>query len=352
MRDTLIKSINEYLVICQNSDWIKQEAYKFEFANFINSNVNWSTQTDEQILLILKKSQSIKYYRNTRGVQFIIKSGREKLSEFIKLEDVVLLRRVLSENPENLDWSKRGMSYTGLSAWLSSLFPEKFYPVPLKGYNETINYLFETSNEPFPKRGKEYIFHCQPFMKKTEDVLKKYPIEDLFLKGLNEFYKINPELNIPLKATLSKLDWVWIVQDFHLFVYRNILELYDMKGKEIQAMPEEELIAIEGKSFLAEHMRYERNSSFINKIKKQALVKNKMLNCEVCGFSFLGTYGEIGAGFIEGHHVNQISFRGGKGKPTKKEDIDLVCSNCHRMLHAGDPIYSVEQLKDIIYKNQ
>jgi hypothetical protein len=352
MRDTLIKSINEYLVVCQNTDWIKQEAYKFEFANYINSNVNWSTQTDEQILFILEKSQSIKFYRNTKGVQFIIKSGREKLTEFIKLEDVRLLRRVNNENPENLDWSKRGMSYTGLSAWLSSLFPEKFYPVPLKGFNDTINYLFETGNEPFPKQGKEYIFHCQSFLKKTGDILKKYPIEELFLKELNEFFKDNPELNILPKVALSKLDWLWIVQDFHLFVHRNILKLYGIKGTDIEVQSENEPTAFEGESALASHIRYERNIPFIKRIKKQALSRNKMLNCVICGFSFLGTYGEIGAGFIEGHHLNQLSKQGGKTKLSKAEEIVLVCSNCHRMIHSRNPLFTPVQLKDILDRNK
>lgn len=55
------------------------------------------------------------------------------------------------------------MSFTGLSAWLTSIYPEKFYPVPMKGLNETINYLFDTDLMSFPKTGEKYITSCQEY---------------------------------------------------------------------------------------------------------------------------------------------------------------------------------------------
>jgi 5-methylcytosine-specific restriction protein A len=70
-----------------------------------------------------------------------------------------------------------------------------------------------------------------------------------------------------------------------------------------------------------------------------------MLNCEVCGFSFLDAYGELGEGFIEAHHKNPMSLQEGEIKTTL-DDIALVCSNCHRMLHKGNPVLSVEELKE------
>jgi len=352
MRNSLTNSIDKYVKACKNSDWVYEESYKFEYANFINQKVKWNSQTDEQILQILEESQKIKYTGNVRGVQFVLKSGREKLSEFIGIEDVKLFREIYNgKKPEVINWKNRRMSFTGLSAWLSSLFPEKIYPVPLIGFNETIKFLFDTDNEPFPKRGSKYLFHCQSFMKETENILRLYPLEEFCLSEWNKYYSENSNLGIKPKEKLTKVDWVWLVQDFHLFVHRRILGLYKKAEKEIKVAEDSEPTAVEGSSKLATHMRYERNSGLINKIKKQAIQENKMLNCEICGFSFLDTYGEVGEGFIEAHHKNPLSEREGE-QVTKKEDIALICSNCHRMLHRKEngKLLTIEELKKRIEK--
>lgn len=122
------------------------------------------------------------------------------------------------------------------------------------------------------------------------------------------------------------------------------------KNKEVKIAQENEPTVIEGNSVLAQHMRYERNIAFIQKIKQKAMTENKMLNCQVCGFSFFEKYGEVGEGFIEAHHANPLFERNGK-TITRREDIILVCSNCHRMLHRGNPIYSIVDLKQRINKS-
>lgn len=109
---TLNNVILKYLNHLNGSTWIIDEAYKFEFANYIQNNINFDTQTDQEILEILLNSQNIKYDK-IRGVQFIQKSGRETLSEFIRLSDIQLLRQFRAQNFENVDWSNRSMSFTG-----------------------------------------------------------------------------------------------------------------------------------------------------------------------------------------------------------------------------------------------
>jgi len=107
----------------------------------------------------------------------------------------------------------------------------------------------------------------------------------------------------------------------------------------------------DGNPVLAKHLRYERNSTLINKIKKRALARNKMLNCQVCEFSFLEKYGEIGEGFIEAHHKKPLSEI--KRQTLKTEDdFILVCSNCHRMLHQNILTIDVEELKQLTKKNK
>lgn len=67
------------------------------------------------------------------------------------------------------------------------------------------------------------------------------------------------------------------------------------------------------------------------------------LFCEVpgCGFDFETTYGELGNGFAEVHHLRPL---GELGRPvsTTLRDLAVVCANCHRMVHRGGGCRSIE----------
>lgn len=80
------------------------------------------------------------------------------------------------------------------------------------------------------------------------------------------------------------------------------------------------------------HLSRERNSKVISIAKDVFKRQDGKLFCQVCGFDFEETYGDLGKDFIEGHHTIPISEMQ-PGQPTKVEDIALVCANCHRMLH-------------------
>lgn len=103
----------------------------------------------------------------------------------------------------------------------------------------------------------------------------------------------------------------------------------------------------EGKVAFGLHKKRERKPELIKKAKEVALKKYGKLVCEVCKFSFQQKYGDIGEGFIEGHHKIPVSQLEPESK-TKIEDIALVCSNCHSMLHRKGSQLSVEQLKEKI----
>ncbi len=60
------------------------------------------------------------------------------------------------------------------------------------------------------------------------------------------------------------------------------------------------------------------------------------LICEVpgCGFDFEATYGAIGSGYAEVHHRTPLaSFT--EETTTTLDELAVVCSNCHRMIHRG-----------------
>lgn len=71
--------------------------------------------------------------------------------------------------------------------------------------------------------------------------------------------------------------------------------------------------------------------------------------CSVCDFDFGEVYGSHGHGFIEIHHLDPINL--GKRKSTV-EDLRPVCPNCHRMLHKGNTVLGIEELKNIVRNNK
>jgi len=103
----------------------------------------------------------------------------------------------------------------------------------------------------------------------------------------------------------------------------------------------------EGKLKERLHVSRERNSSLIRVVKKEALSKYGKLVCECCSFDFALVYGDLGHEFIEAHHTVPVSELHSGGEETKKEDIALVCSNCHRMLHRRRPWLSIGELKSL-----
>ncbi|PEN40858.1 restriction endonuclease [Bacillus toyonensis] len=105
----------------------------------------------------------------------------------------------------------------------------------------------------------------------------------------------------------------------------------------------------EGKKKLKQHIVRERNPQVIKLAKQRFKEEHGRLFCEVCDFDFFEKYGELGEDFIEGHHTIPVSELEEKQK-TKVEDIALVCSNCHKMLHRKRPWLSKEELKKLIQR--
>lgn len=114
----------------------------------------------------------------------------------------------------------------------------------------------------------------------------------------------------------------------------------------IDAANDQEAEFPEGRYLYRMHVMRERNQK-ATKAAKQEAAKRGDLKCSVCGFDFSRVYGDLGRGFIECHHTKPISeYR--KGDTTRTEDLVLVCSNCHRMLHRHKPLLTPEELKEII----
>ncbi len=81
--------------------------------------------------------------------------------------------------------------------------------------------------------------------------------------------------------------------------------------------------------------------------KTQVLTEHGRLACEACNFEFGAAYGTLGEGFIECHHTLALSALE-KERRTRLEDVALVCSNCHRMLHRRRPWLAAADLKMLL----
>lgn len=115
---------------------------------------------------------------------------------------------------------------------------------------------------------------------------------------------------------------------------------------------EEEIVeASEGRLLTRVHRRRERSQKLVEKKKAAVMTQTGRLACEACGFDFEAKYGERGKGFIECHHLKPVHTLA-DGSKTQLSDLALLCSNCHRMLHAKTPWLSVEELKDAIKRKE
>jgi 5-methylcytosine-specific restriction enzyme A len=128
----------------------------------------------------------------------------------------------------------------------------------------------------------------------------------------------------------------------------RVLHLVE-SGRDIDRLPDvdAEVSALEGNPRLVAHLRRERNTSIVERKKKEILAKTGALSCEICGFDFEKIYGKYGRAFCEVHHLTPLHKSDGVVK-TELSDLAIVCSNCHRIIHRIAPMPSVRDLVRVI----
>lgn len=184
-------------------------------------------------------------------------------------------------------------------------------------------------------------------------IAKANPISAIPNPGYYNFFKpnrglTNPIINLTNNIGLSEAETqedIWRMFDNHFCpdVQNEILQPQEPNGI---------FGEVEGDKIIREHIKQEltrRNSKIVQLAKTQALnANNGRIKCECCKFDFLETYGQIGFNFIECHHKIHISTG---ERITRIEDLALVCSNCHRMLHRkleNGVYHTVDTLKQAI----
>ncbi len=105
---------------------------------------------------------------------------------------------------------------------------------------------------------------------------------------------------------------------------------------------------LEGAEYFAKHLAHERNTEIVILAKEQFKADHSgRLYCEKCGFDFSKKYGERGTDFIEVHHTKAIAKRK-RNEQTKIEDLAMLCSNCHSMIHRKQPWLTMDELEEIL----
>lgn len=129
--------------------------------------------------------------------------------------------------------------------------------------------------------------------------------------------------------------------------YRRIVDrANDSKSGESSFLdPDLDHACREGGAKLVTHMMKERSRAIRDRKIEEHLTKYKRLDCEVCGFNFLDTYGEKIGDYCEVHHRIPLSALEANSI-VRTKDLAVLCANCHRAIHStGNPIWTVERLK-------
>ena len=91
--------------------------------------------------------------------------------------------------------------------------------------------------------------------------------------------------------------------------------------------------------------RQEKTSHLVPEMKHE---HNGQIYCEICGFNFMSTYD---IDYIEVHHLKALMDME-EGDVTSLDDVCLVCSNCHRVIHSQYPFLTINQVTKLIKSRQ
>lgn len=107
-------------------------------------------------------------------------------------------------------------------------------------------------------------------------------------------------------------------------------------------VPEADETWEEGTAVHRRHRAHERNRGAVAEKKAQVRAANGRLVCEGCETDGEDLYGVSAEAAFECHH--RLPLTEGP-RVTKAADLALLCASCHRVLHAVEPLPSVEQLR-------
>ena len=204
----------EYVRYCRESAWFSvAEAYKFRFGRWMSENINLDTQSDEEVLAKCNESQDQSYDAEgkAKGVNFIVSQKRYQ-DEFISLIDVQNIRRIKNgELLNDYDLKESPLSFPKFSVWAGVLLPENSMIFGSDELTNGIAHLFHLDD--YPKSGVR-AFNLANVCLKEIKVLVEREYKDEAQELIQQVFP---------GANMDPVDWVWLVQDFILFLNRRVL---------------------------------------------------------------------------------------------------------------------------------
>ena len=104
---------------------------------------------------------------------------------------------------------------------------------------------------------------------------------------------------------------------------------------------------VEGRRRWMQHFRRERDPSIVKKKKAKVRAEKGRLACEACNFDFAQFYHPLVQDFCEVHHRKPLSELDEERK-TRLEDLAILCSNCHRVIHRVKPMPTDEAFAEML----
>ncbi|MCK4668453.1 HNH endonuclease [Candidatus Dependentiae bacterium] len=317
---------------------IVASVYKSEkvnkFQGFINKVVTKYNITDIESKInndyILNKPEWSKKYLDN------LNSGKERISLFIMLYKNQKINELKDKNIFKLFTDTK--SFATITTLAFYINPNNNFPIC-----NNWSYIKDNKEKKHKYNTLKILYYLvQNNFKENIDKIDSY---NDYIDFINKLKDIND------KQIFQEL-YSYIVDNFNKIVNNYISEIKDSdEEKQKDDLQDIDQRAIEGNRKLKQHLVIERDPSIIKKKKDKVKEKNGELRCEVCGFLFLDKYGKIGEDFIEGHHLIPLKEIDGQTE-TNVKDIALICSNCHRMIHKGKPVFTIEELKSKIKQKE
>lgn len=129
-----------------------------------------------------------------------------------------------------------------------------------------------------------------------------------------------------------------------------VLYFQDAESSSASTVPAPEVLyprTVEGRRRLVTHLRIERNRTLGIIKRNQVLAEHKYLKCEACGINETHLPSEIGVACFEVHHSKPLA-KLKKPAVTDPDDLELLCANCHNMIHRTDPMISARELRSLL----
>jgi|GEM_PF-236720 len=212
---SLIESqTKKYQSAIENTNWLKiDEVYKFNFINWIENNIDFEKDSNEEIQKKIKESQQIPFSPNSnaKGVNFIQTIIRYQ-DDYITIDDLKKLRGIIQNNTplikENLIFSFG--SFPKTSAFLCLFAPERFMAYDGESL-PSYEFFSKGLKESAPKRNFKAFRFYQKFYTNIKKELKESSLDTTIFKEI---------LNV---ETLTELHWNFITQDFLLYITREVM---------------------------------------------------------------------------------------------------------------------------------